>query len=156
MPRDAISCCTVVEGGVLDGGSDGVGVGVGGGPRRGFSVFLSGRTLGAALTAVWRGFEEPGGVDVCRGRWIRGGGASGGGPGGEVAVVDGGVEGSVVGSCGDGHGVGVGVGKGGPDVNGFARGPGRSEPEAVDVAGKGCPGIVCAAVANDENDVGAG
>lgn len=37
---------------------------VGGCPRRGLSVFLSGRALGAALTAVKRVCVVVGGVDV--------------------------------------------------------------------------------------------
>ena len=47
-----MSCCTDEEGGSAGVGSEVVGVGVGGGPRRDLSVFLSGRTLGAAFTAV--------------------------------------------------------------------------------------------------------
>ena len=48
----ARSCCTDVEGGAVCAGSEVKGVGVGGGPRRDLSVFLSRRILGAALTAV--------------------------------------------------------------------------------------------------------
>ena len=65
-----------VEGGDVGAGSEVEGVGVGGGARRDLSVFLSGRSLGAALTAVCRGVEEVGGVDVvCRGLCTRRGGA---------------------------------------------------------------------------------
>ena len=69
-----MSCCVVVAmasksafvgwGDVVGIGVDGgvAGVVVGGCVRRGFSVVRSGRALGAALTAVWRGLDVVGGV----------------------------------------------------------------------------------------------
>lgn len=58
-------------------GGEGVGVGVDGWVRLGLSVVRSGLALGAALTAVKRGLEVVGGVILdCRGRCVRGGGAS--------------------------------------------------------------------------------
>ena len=66
----------------------------GGCVRRDFSVVRSGRTLGAALTAVWRGLGVVDGFTFgWRGRLARGRGASGGGF--EGGTGDGKLSGSV-------------------------------------------------------------
>ena len=79
-PNVVKSCCTEGESGGAEGAAV---VGVGGVERRGFSVFLSERTFGAALTAVCRGVDEGGVVVVVLilGGWWACGGRGGSGSG---------------------------------------------------------------------------
>ena len=137
-----------------------VGVGVGGGVagmagdvdggcvRRDFSVVRSGRALGAALTAVWRGL---GGVDGFtfgwRGRFARGRGASGGGF--EGVVGDGKLGGSVPWLVEAFQCMLMGGVTWRSERSG--RRSGASEVVGIVGDGKGCDGNGCAVAAKDEN-----